>query len=148
MATSTTDIGGPYVFVSYAREDRGYVDGLVAHLTAEGIATWNDAEIRTGSSWIRELQDRIDRCAAVVLVMSPSADDSEMIAEEIERARAKHKRIFPLLLSGEPMFGFRSKQYDDVSSGSMPRTSTIRDLRELLVARRRRDDAVRGPRGV
>jgi WD40 repeat protein len=119
------------IFVSYSRRDSGYVKALVDFLRSAGLDVWMDDEIPSGQRWDRTLRTRIDECAAFVLVMSPEAEDSPWVGEELDRARAKQKPILPLLLSGEVFFGLSRTQYDDVAGGVMPRPSFVERLREL-----------------
>ena len=122
------------IFVSYSRRDTAYVKELVEHLRAAGLDVWMDHEIPTGERWDRTLQRKIDNCAAFILVMSPDADESAWVGEEIDRARAKGKPILPLLLAGEVFFGFSRLQYDDVTGGAMPGPEFVNRLRELTGA--------------
>jgi WD40 repeat protein len=94
-----------------------------------------DQEIPTGERWDRTLRQKIDSCAAFVLVMTPHADESAWVGEEIDRARAKGRPILPLLLAGEVFFGFSRLRYDDVTGGAMPGAEFVNRLRELTGAR-------------
>src|ERR1700676_3291608 len=117
--TGEGDLAG-HVFISYSRSDRSYVERLVAYLTAEGFDVWMDNQISNGERWDVSLRQQIDACGAFVLVMSPEAEDSHWVGEEVTRARSKGKPILPLLLAGEVFFGLSLTHYDEVVDCSMP----------------------------
>jgi TIR domain len=112
-------VAGP-IFVSYSRRDVIYAQTLIAHLRQAGLIVWFDSEIPTGQRWDRTVRAHIDRCGALLLLMSPSAEDSDWVAAEIDHARKRSRPIIPLLLAGEVFFGFSRTQYVDVTDGSMP----------------------------
>jgi len=122
------------IFVSYSRRDSAYVKELVAFLRAAGLHVWMDDAIPTGGRWDRALQVKIDGCAAFVLVMSPDAEESAWVGEELDRARAKGKPILPLLLAGEVFFGLSRTQYDDVTGARLPGATFVQRLRDLTGA--------------
>jgi len=109
------------VFVSYSRTDSAYVTSLLRHLDALHIPVWIDRErINTGDRWAQLLREQVDSSAAVVVVMTPAAEESEWVALEVERARSKGKPILPLLLAGDPFFTLATLHYNDVRGGRMP----------------------------
>ncbi len=120
-----------HVFLSYSREDRGYVDALVEHFRDGGVEVWADHEIDYGTRWLTVIRDRIDECAAFVLVMTPKAEASRWVAEEVHRATEQDKPILPLLLDGRPFFGLTGTQYHSVIGGQMPRPDFVNFLRTV-----------------
>lgn len=80
------------------------------------------------------VRDRIDTCAAFVLVMSANADRSDWVAEEIDYARRQTRPILPLLLDGGVFFGFSRTQHDDVTGGALPSARFLTRLRALCPA--------------
>ena len=61
------------VFVSYAREDGGFVRELHDFLTAAGRDVWVDWEdIPAASEWERDINDSIDGAESFVFVVSPT----------------------------------------------------------------------------
>lgn len=121
-----------YVFVSYSRRDSAYVRKLVAFLRKHEFEVWADDQIPTGQRWVRTIQTQIDGCAVFVPVMSPDADESEWVGEEIGRARAKGLPILPLLLKGEPIFGLGQIQHYPVPGGVMPGNRFLTRLRDIV----------------
>jgi WD40 repeat protein len=122
-----------HVFISYSREDLRYVKALVDHLTAAGIQVWLDKKIATGTRWDTVIKEQIDTAMAVIVVMSPTADESGWVTNEIHHAIEVRKPILPLLLAGKPFFTLTRIHHEDVTDGRMPGESfmtTLLDLQE------------------
>ncbi|MBB5868302.1 hypothetical protein F4553_001681 [Allocatelliglobosispora scoriae] len=118
-----------YVFISYGHaDDAGYVARLATHLRSAGVPAWFDAEIRSGNVWESVIRERLDSCAAFVVVMTPAAESSPWVSREINRAEKLRKPIFPLLLAGEEFFRLSNIQYEDVSGGRLPSAGYVRLL--------------------
>jgi hypothetical protein len=62
---------GGHVFISYSRADRAYVDKLAAHLRLTGIPVWYDYELGAGDRFDAEIEQQINTCAGVVVVLTP-----------------------------------------------------------------------------
>lgn len=120
---------GDHVFVSYAREDAGYVTQLVSHLRLWGIVPWSDGILHFGVEWPEAIAQRIDTCAAFVVVMSPAAHTSQWVRREVLRAQDQRKPIFPLLLKGSPLFAVSDLHYERATEGRMPSPRWIEHLR-------------------
>jgi TIR domain len=122
-----------YVFVSYSSADRSYVDRLAARFQALGVRTWVDRlGIVTGRRWRKEIRDAIDGCDALVVVMTSEAEQSSWVEEELSRAQARSKPIYPLLLEGEPFFGLAATEYEDVKGGSLPSDRFIGAVADII----------------
>jgi WD40 repeat protein len=120
-----------HVFISYSREDLRYVQALVEHLTAAGIPVWLDKKIATGTRWDTVIKEQIDTAAAVIVIMSPAADESGWVTNEIHHAIEIQKPILPLLLDGKPFFTLTRIHHEDVTGGRMPGESFMNALLEL-----------------
>ena len=127
-------IHGPFVFVSYARPDQDYVTALVGHLDDVGVPVWIDANTHYGDTWPAVIRDRVDRCAALVVVVTPRSEQSEWVRREIIRAQQQAKAILPLLLEGSPFFELNTIQHDDVSDGCLPSAEFVGRLKHLISA--------------
>src|SRR4051812_44133695 len=116
---------GP-VFLSYSRADRAYVEKLASHLESAGVPVWWDFEIRAGEAFAREIQQRIDACAAVLVVLSPAAAASKWVSRETHYADERDKTIVPLLLEPCPIpFLLTGLHREDVRGGRMPQQATV-----------------------
>jgi WD40 repeat protein len=122
------------VFISYSHDhvDRRYVERLARYLSNSGISVWYDPDLATGERWVQILQQRIDTCAAFVVVMSPAAEASDWVDRELGQAEHIRRPVFPLLLDGEVFFRIRNLQYENVLGGRMPSRALVQRLRELV----------------
>jgi hypothetical protein len=109
-----------HVFLSYAREDGAYVQRLRAYLHERGVETWVDSETDYGTRWTQVVREKIDSCAALIVVMTPEAERSEWVEREIHRAETRGKLIVPLLLRGQSFFRLGVTQFVDVTDGGLP----------------------------
>lgn len=134
--TSGESVGGQsgYVFVSYSRHDQKYVNRLAKYLAKADLDIWIDERIEHGSHWTKVLQEKVDSCAALIVVMTPASDDSIWVQNELDRARTKSKPVLPLLLDGEGFFALSHIHHENVTSGKMPGRSFVDRLRELMPA--------------
>ncbi len=67
------------------------------------------------------IQEQLDQSSAVIVLMTPTAYQSEWVQNELSRAKRKQKAIFPLLLEGkEPWLSVESTRYLDVTNGHLP----------------------------
>lgn len=84
----------PYVFVSYARVRKAYVDRLARQLEARGIPVWQDTEqLRSGEIWDARVSDAIRGASLVVLVVSREWYDSTPCQNEVGQARYYRRPI-------------------------------------------------------
>ena len=91
------------VFLSYSRQDRAFVDTLVAALEARGLAPKIDTrDLPTLEDWRRELQSFIRESDAVIFVVSPASVMSPVCTWELEQAADLNKRLAPIVLKRVP----------------------------------------------
>ena len=90
----------PDVFVSYAREDKEFVERrLTKALVERGKDVWIDVQdIRGGASdWRASVWAGIEAAKVFVFVLTPDALASTVCAEELRRSEELNKRIIPVL---------------------------------------------------
>jgi hypothetical protein len=86
------------IFVSYAREDREWLERLHKHLRSferEGkLSVWADPKIRPGEEWYEKICEAIAASSGAVLLVSPDFLDSDFIVETelpmLQEAAAEH----------------------------------------------------------
>src|ERR1700730_17633704 len=86
------------ICISYAREDKEFVERLHDALKSEGRQTWIDWEgIAPSAEWFQEILRAIERAGAIIIVLSPHSADSRSCSDEISHAIRHSKRIIPIL---------------------------------------------------
>lgn len=86
------------VFISYSRNDRGFVELLHHALEGAKRDTWVDWEdIPPSAEWLKRIHAAIDEADIFVFVLSPDSVDSRVCRVEIEHAASRGKRIIPVL---------------------------------------------------
>jgi len=101
------------VFLSYSSVDKQWVIKLKDDLLCYGVSVWLDKdEIRPGDLFGKALEQALDNCRAVALIVSPEAINSGWVEEEYYRALflAKTKQtsvqIIPVILRDAELPGF------------------------------------------
>jgi len=123
------------VFVSYSRSDRAYVERLAAHLAADGVPVWYDADLSAGDRFGTVIQTQIEECAAVVAVRTPAAVASVWADRELSYADARRKPLLPLLLRPcEQHVLLAGLHHEDVTGDRMPSDAFTARLRALVAA--------------
>jgi hypothetical protein len=123
---------GGHVFISYSHDDGGYAHRLEAALKERGFAVWIDDRIDYGTQWPRVIEESLDACAALILLMSPRAKGSNWVQNELARAQDKGKPILPLLLEGDNWLAVQATQYVDVRGGDLPLERFYQRLRKVV----------------
>lgn len=120
MGDSLPGVAG-HVFISYSRSDLDYVERLAGHLSAAGVAVWFDHELAAGEPFAAVIQQRIDSCAALVVVRTPASAASAWVDREISYAQHIGKPVLPLLLQPSRMpILLVALHQEDVTTGVLP----------------------------
>ena len=121
-----------HIFISYSHKDKEYVQKFHDALQNRGFHAWMDDRIDFGDEWLKVIQKHLDESDIFIVIMSRNSFESDMVQNEIARAREKRKTIFPLLLDGENWLIVQAKQYVDVTDGSFPKEKFYRDLASAM----------------
>jgi formylglycine-generating enzyme required for sulfatase activity len=126
-----------HIFVSHSSEDKEYVRALEAKLRQRGFNVWvDDQAIRTGEHWMAKLEQAVNDCAALIVVMTTNArKPKSWVHNEIGFAKELDKPILPLLLEGRNFFSLANLQYTDVTSGQLPPERFYRTLEKVAPPR-------------
>lgn len=135
------------IFICYSHIDREYALQLKTALDKHGFDTWIDDGIEPGTHWRREIQQQLEKCLVVVLVMTPSAAESDNVQAELAFAKKLRKKVFPLLLEGDidAWWDFSHIQYEDVRNRAMPSTKFFMRLDDVAPRNRELPPAAPAP---
>jgi TIR domain len=93
---------GRYIFVSYARLDKPFVDRLTSDLAKAGVPLWRDVdEIEPGTNWPQQISTAVSRAVGLIYVSSRNSVLSPWIEKELQEMIAKSGQVFPIVLDNE-----------------------------------------------
>lgn len=89
------------VFISYSHGDKKYMTRLREICVNAGFNVWTDEQLRPGTpSWLRAIQQQIEIADSLVVILSPSAKNSEWVDRELFYAHLQDVPIVPILAIG------------------------------------------------
>ncbi|MGB0504881.1 MAG: TIR domain-containing protein [Pikeienuella sp.] len=83
----------PYIFLSYAHADATRAATIRTALEAANITVWQDTAIPGGANFRREIMQRLEASAAVLVLWSEGSANSEFVESEAARAHKRSKMI-------------------------------------------------------
>jgi hypothetical protein len=89
---------GPYLFVSYKREDLPRIAPTLQRLGASGVRLWYDRGIPGGTEWDAVIEEHLAGCQLVLLFASRAAVQSKYVRREVKFADAIDRPILCVLL--------------------------------------------------
>lgn len=94
----------PTIFISHSTTNNDQTRIIADTLKQAGYGVWVDFEsITDGTRWAREIQDGLDACDAVVVVLSTPARQSEWVEKECLYAFGLNKPVFIALIEDVPL---------------------------------------------
>jgi hypothetical protein len=108
----------PYIFMSHSTVDRDFTLLLAERLTDAGFTCWVDVnDIPDGSTWLREIEKAVIASAALIVVMTKDARDSEWVERETLLAMSLRKPLFIIRADDTPLpLHLINRQYTDYRS--------------------------------
>ena len=104
------------IFISYAREDREWVEKLATQLVTEGFTVWWDWDLLVGKRYRETIETELQTAKAAVVVWSQHSIRSDFVRDEAEDAQQRNI-LLPLLKEiVRPPAGFRQLQTADLSN--------------------------------
>lgn len=92
------------VFLSYAAADREFAEGIRKELADSGIEVWDpQTSVLPGDNWGAQAKEALETCDAMVVILSPKAQQSRVVNSEIEFAlgNPRYKNgLIPVLIGG------------------------------------------------
>lgn len=123
-----------FVFLSYARADQAYAAQLSQHLAAAGVVCWFDERLEFSQPWLAVIEDRIERCAALVVVVTNESKISPWVERELLLAEQLRKSIFPLQLGENRWWRLSDIQTIEIDGWRMPGPGFIEQIRQVVAA--------------
>jgi len=100
------------IFISFEKSDVGVAEQIATGLEAEGFVAWYyTRDSLPGVSYLDQTGEAVDKCQAVVLIISPRSVLSNQITLEVVRAHETQKKFLPVLL-GISHEEFRSRRQE------------------------------------
>lgn len=86
------------IFISYSRVDEDFARRLADSLKNIGVDIWLDvSEIPVGVNWSSSIQEALDMCSAMLLIISPDSMQSENVENEWQFYIDEKKPIIPIM---------------------------------------------------
>jgi hypothetical protein len=121
------------VFISYSRADEVFARRLATDLDRLGADVWIDVDdIPPGVNWSTAIQQGLDTCDALMLVISPDALTSKNVEDEWQYVRDEGKPIIPLLWRPVPRLHFQLRRIQYVDFHRQPYETALEQLRARL----------------
>lgn len=116
-------------FISYARADAATALRIAKHLRDGGIDLWLDQlDIPPGKRWDREVEAALKACPGFVVLLSPTAVDSDNVLDEVGFALDHSKEIVPVLIAAcDVPLRLRRLHYIDLVAGEASGLSRLKD---------------------
>ena len=139
MTSQPAEQNRPYIFVSHSSRDRDMTRPVIEALQ-QHINLWVDwTQIEPGERWARELQDGVDNCQGLLVLMSRAARESEWVEREVLYAVGNHKPVFIGMIEDVPLpLYLVSRQYSRIETpdadGFAPLVRTLQNLLQQRVA--------------
>lgn len=109
----------PYIFISYARDDKSKVLPILKFLQSNGCRIWYDMGIKVGENWSNILADKIAGCTQFIVFSSENSTVSKWTKREIHQADECDKPILTIRMDESRFDGgteMRIKDYQHIFS--------------------------------
>ncbi|HXQ15243.1 MAG TPA: SUMF1/EgtB/PvdO family nonheme iron enzyme [Caulobacteraceae bacterium] len=104
------------VFISYKKEDRAYAERIAAAFAAADVSVWWDDDIQPRAAWDSIIQREIEACAAVVVLWSPRAVESDWVRTEAHYGHDRGKLAPAMIEPCEKPIAFMLTQTVDLTA--------------------------------
>lgn len=89
----------PYVFISYSSQNQQMADSVRLMLIENNISCWMAPhDIPAGSQYAYVINDALENCSCLLLLLTNASQISQFVGREIERAVTYKKPIIPIQL--------------------------------------------------
>jgi len=136
----------PFIFVSYAHNDKAVVYSEILRLHTIGYRIWYDQGIGVSKEWIAEIVNAIDTCSFFVVFFSPTAAKSKYVKREIVRAIKNDKPFLAIFLQPTTIsdaIQFEIDIYQHLFKYNRPDTVYLEELTNALPVETKNQPLVR-----
>ena len=95
----------PYVFISYAHDDKDKVFAEIKRFNEAGFHVWYDEGISPGNEWTDEIADALERCCVFVVMITPVSAPRKNVLNEINFALDENKPFLAIHLEKTELKG-------------------------------------------
>lgn len=88
----------PYVFISYAHDDKDKVFAEIKRFNEAGFNVWYDEGISPGNEWTDEIAEALEKCAVFVVMITPVSAPRKNVLNEINFALDENKPFLAIHL--------------------------------------------------
>lgn len=125
------------IFISYAADDRAWVEKFAQALSDQGFTVWWDRSIPFGQSYQTVIEQALAEAACVFVVWSVHSVQSSWVWAEAEEARSRNILIPVVIDDSQPPLVFRQIQTADLSQWQTDPSAPLdakllRDLEGLI----------------
>ena len=112
------------IFISYSSKDVSVANQVVAYLENNGFQCWiAPRNITSGGDYTDMIDDAINSCRALVLIMSSKSIQSQWVKKELATAVSYNKTIIPFRINAVQLnsgwqFLLNNVQWIDATTGS------------------------------
>jgi hypothetical protein len=107
------------IFISYARPDKAFAEGLARDLISKGYSVWWDANLVGADDFYEVILDALRRAKAAIVIWSRTSTKSRFVRDEARFAMHLEKLIAvraPNLDIYDIPFGFQGQHTDDINN--------------------------------
>lgn len=126
-----------HVFLSYSSKDVAIMERVRAEFNQANLTVWTMRDIVPGTpSWKRAIERAIRNSGCVVGILTPAANASDWVREELEFAKLQQVPLFIILAKGKEKdvipFGFTVFQVTDIRRNFSKINSLIAEIQKQL----------------
>ena len=103
------------VFISYSHADRDCAAQIATRLIAAGFSVWWDDRLSPRKPWDEAIEAELARAAAVLVLWSPEAVQSEWVKIEAKYAKERDKLLPVMIRACAPPLEYTFTQFLDLS---------------------------------
>ncbi|NDJ78814.1 MAG: TIR domain-containing protein [Chloroflexi bacterium] len=122
------------VFISYSRTDEPFARRLATDLDGLGANIWIDVDdIPPGVNWSTAVQQGLDDCEIMLLILSPESMASENVADEWQYFHDEKKPIIPILARATDSIHFQLRRIQWIDFIEQKYDTALALLRDRLL---------------